>query len=126
MLRTFVEVSQRGSIKAAAEALHVTPGTIRQPEISAAACADRADWPLWFAAHGVAHDTRAARGSAFEDDFLLIRAAEAGQGKTLVPEQYARDEIAVGRHERVLDLRGPRGSPATRSCARFRARARRR
>ncbi|HIH2746912.1 TPA: helix-turn-helix domain-containing protein [Burkholderia lata] len=36
-LRTFVEVGQRGSIKAAAEALHVTPGTIRQPEISAAA-----------------------------------------------------------------------------------------
>ena len=29
-LRTFVEVGQRGSIKAAAQALHVTPGAISQ------------------------------------------------------------------------------------------------
>ncbi|MDN7491680.1 transcriptional regulator [Burkholderia sp. AU31652] len=69
--------------------------------------ADRADWPLWFAAHGVADEPRAARGSAFEDDFLLIRAAEAGQGLALVPEQYARAEIAEGRLEQVLDLPWP-------------------
>lgn len=59
------------------------------------------------AAHGAAADLRAARGSAFEDDFLLIRAAEAGQGLALVPEQYARDEIAEGRLEQVLDLSWP-------------------
>lgn len=29
-LRTFVEVGQRGSIKAAAQALHVTPGAVSQ------------------------------------------------------------------------------------------------
>ncbi|WP_200843604.1 transcriptional regulator GcvA [Pantoea sp. 18069] len=63
---------------------------------------DRADWPLWFAAHGVAPDARAERGTAFEDDFLLIRAAEAGQGLALVPQEYARDEIAAGRLVQVL------------------------
>lgn len=68
---------------------------------------DRADWPLWFAAHGVAQDARAARGSAFDDDFLLIRAAEAGQGLALVPQEYAGDEIAAGRLVRVLDKPWP-------------------
>lgn len=69
--------------------------------------ADRADWPLWLSAHGVADDARAERGSAFEDDFLLIRAAEAGQGLALVPEAYARDEIAAGRLVQVLDKPWP-------------------
>ncbi len=64
--------------------------------------ADRADWPLWFAAHNVAEDPRAERGSSFEDDYLLIRAAVAGQGLALVPEQYAREEIAAGRLVQVL------------------------
>lgn len=64
---------------------------------------DRADWPLWFAAHCVADDPRAERGSAFEDDYLLIRAAVAGQGLALVPEEYAREEIAAGRLVQVLD-----------------------
>ena len=50
---------------------------------------DRADWALWLAAHGVAKDLRAERGTAFEDDFLLIRAAEAGQGLALVAQEYA-------------------------------------
>lgn len=68
---------------------------------------DRADWPLWFAAHGVAQDARADRGTAFEDDFLLIRAAEAGQGLALVPQEYARDEIAAGRLVQVLDKPWP-------------------
>ncbi|WP_431825606.1 transcriptional regulator GcvA [Burkholderia sp. F1] len=68
---------------------------------------DRADWPLWFAAHGVPDDPRAARGTAFEDDFLLIRAAEAGQGLALVPEVYAREEIAAGRLVQVLDRPWP-------------------
>ncbi|MGX9772415.1 transcriptional regulator GcvA [Janthinobacterium aestuarii] len=72
---------------------------------------DRADWPLWLAAHGAqdgsADEARARRGSAFEDDFLLIRAAEAGQGLALVPQLYAQEEIAAGRLVQVLDLPWP-------------------
>lgn len=68
---------------------------------------DRADWPLWLKAHGAAEDARAERGSAFEDDFLLIRAAEAGQGLALVPEAYAQNEIAAGRLVQVLDKPWP-------------------
>lgn len=52
-------------------------------------------------------DARAQRGTAFEDDFLLIRAAEAGQGLALVPQEYARDEIAAGRLVQVLDKPWP-------------------
>ena len=51
--------------------------------------------------------SRAARGSALEDDFLLIRAAEAGQGLALVPQQYAEQEIAAGRLVQVLDKPWP-------------------
>jgi len=68
---------------------------------------DRADWPLWFAAHNVAEDPRAERGSSFEDDYLLIRAAVAGQGLALVPEEYAREEMAAGRLVQVLDKPWP-------------------
>ena len=68
---------------------------------------ERADWPLWFAAHGVAADPRAERGSAFEDDFLLIRTAEAGQGIALVPIEYAQAEIVAGRLIQVLDKPWP-------------------
>jgi LysR family glycine cleavage system transcriptional activator len=68
---------------------------------------DRADWPLWLKAHGVADDARAQRGSAFDDDFLLIRAAEAGQGLALVPQAYAQEEIAAGRLIQVLDKPWP-------------------
>lgn len=72
---------------------------------------DRADWSLWLAAHGAqdgsADAARALRGSAFEDDFLLIRAAEAGQGLALVPQLYAQEEIAAGRLVQVLDLPWP-------------------
>lgn len=68
---------------------------------------DRADWSLWLKAHGVDDDARAERGNAFEDDFLLIRAAEAGQGLALVPEAYAQDEIAAGRLVQVLDKPWP-------------------
>ena len=63
--------------------------------------ADRADWPLWLAAHDVAVDARGG-GSSFDDDFLLIRAAEAGQGLALVPQEHARAEIEAGRLVQVL------------------------
>lgn len=68
---------------------------------------DRADWPLWLAAHGAAIDPRSERGTAFDDDFLLIRAAEAGQGLALVPEVYAREEIAAGRLVQILNKPWP-------------------
>lgn len=69
--------------------------------------ADRADWSLWLTAHDVAKDPRAERGTAFEDDFLLIRAAEASQGLALVPREYALEEINAGRLVQVLDKPWP-------------------
>lgn len=45
----------------------------------------RTDWRLWLKALGT------------EDDFLLVRAAVAGQGIALVRDIYAREEIAEGR-----------------------------
>lgn len=69
--------------------------------------ADRADWPLWLSALGVAQDARAQRGNAFDDDFLLIRAAEAGQGLALVPAAHAQEEIAAGRLVQALDKPWP-------------------
>ncbi|MBO9332063.1 transcriptional regulator [Achromobacter sp. HZ01] len=67
----------------------------------------RADWGLWLAAHGVAADPRAERGTAFGEDYLLIRAAAAGQGLALVPQAYAREEIAAGRLALALDRPWP-------------------
>lgn len=68
---------------------------------------DRADWALWLRAHGVADDPRAERGPSFEDDLLLIRAAEAGQGIALVRDIYAREDIARGRLALALDCAWP-------------------
>jgi LysR family glycine cleavage system transcriptional activator len=68
---------------------------------------DRADWRLWFKALGVADDPRAERGTAFEDDFLLVRAAIAGQGIALVRDVYAAEEIASGRLALALDQPWP-------------------
>ncbi|AYN22457.1 transcriptional regulator GcvA [Alcaligenes aquatilis] len=69
--------------------------------------ADRADWALWLSAHGVKDDARADRGTAFEDDYLLIRGAIAGLGLALIPQEYAQDEIAAGRLVQVLDKPWP-------------------
>lgn len=69
--------------------------------------ADRADWSLWLSAHEVADDARADRGTAFEDDYLLIRGAIAGLGLALIPQEYAQDEIAAGRLVQVLDKPWP-------------------
>ena len=67
----------------------------------------RADWALWLSAHGVAPDPRAERGYSFEDDALLIRAAESGQGLALVPELHAQAELNSGRLLKVLDIPWP-------------------
>lgn len=58
---------------------------------------DRADWRLWLKAMGIEGDARIERGPSFDDDFLLIRAAEAGQGMALIRDIYAKEEIASGR-----------------------------
>ncbi len=68
---------------------------------------DRADWPLWFRAVGVAEDPRAERGPSFDDDFLLIRATLAGQGLALVRDVYAAEDIASGRLALVLNQSWP-------------------
>lgn len=68
---------------------------------------DRADWHLWFKAVGVADDPRSERGQAFDDDYLLVRAAMAGQGLALVRDVYAAEEIASGRLALALDRPWP-------------------
>ena len=68
---------------------------------------DRSDWRLWLEALGVQDDARIERGPAFDDDFLLIRAAEAGQGIALMRDIYAREEIASGRLAIALDKPWP-------------------
>lgn len=68
---------------------------------------DRMDWSLWLAAHGIEHGKQATRGSAFDDDYLLIRAAIAGQGLALVPKEYAIQEIEEGRLVQVIDKPWP-------------------
>lgn len=68
---------------------------------------DRADWMLWFKALGVPDDPRAERGPSFDDDFLLVRAAIAGQGIALVRDVYAAEEIISGRLTLVLDRPWP-------------------
>ncbi len=70
--------------------------------------ADAADWSLWFQALGVGDpEGRAGGGARFADDYLLIRAAAAGQGLALVRDTYAADEIAAGRLEIALDVPWP-------------------
>ncbi|MEO3432659.1 LysR substrate-binding domain-containing protein [Inquilinus sp. CAU 1745] len=68
---------------------------------------DRADWPIWLRAHGIEDDRRAGKGPSLGDDFLLIRAAEAGQGIALIRDLYAREEVAAGRLRIVLDCPWP-------------------
>lgn len=68
---------------------------------------DRADWRLWLQAFGVEGDPRIERGQAFDEDFLLVRAAEAGQGIALVRDIYARDEVRAGRLAVALDRPWP-------------------
>ncbi len=68
---------------------------------------DRADWRLWLTACGVEPAPEAERGTAFDDDFLLLRAAEAGQGIALVRDIYARPEIAAGRLALAIDRPWP-------------------
>ncbi len=104
MAPVLTPVASPGFLKAHGAVIHEAGDCLGYPLLHDG---DRADWPLWLKAHGVADDMRAARGSAFDDDFLLIRAAEAGQGLALVPQAYAQEEIAAGRLIQVLDKPWP-------------------
>lgn len=55
----------------------------------------------------MADDPRAERGAAFDDDYLLVRAAIAGQGLALVRDVYAVEEIESGRLAFALDRPWP-------------------
>jgi LysR family glycine cleavage system transcriptional activator len=68
---------------------------------------DRADWPLWFQALGIACDGRMLQGPSFDDDYLLIRAAISGQGIALIRDIYAKDEVAAGRLVVAIDQPWP-------------------
>lgn len=104
MAPVLTPVASPGFLKAHGALIHEAGDCLGYPLLHDG---DRADWPLWLKAHGVADDMRAERGSAFDDDFLLIRAAEAGQGLALVPQAYAQEEIAAGRLIQVLDKPWP-------------------
>lgn len=67
---------------------------------------DRVDWDMWFKAQGI-EDARGRRGASFEDGFLLVRAAVAGQGIALVGHVEAADDLASGRLVQVLDRPWP-------------------
>ncbi|WP_269792288.1 LysR substrate-binding domain-containing protein [Stenotrophomonas sp. Iso1] len=69
--------------------------------------ADRNDWRLWFQSMDIAADPRMERGPAFDDDLLLIRAAEASQGIALVRDIHAASEIAAGRLAVAINLPWP-------------------
>lgn len=69
--------------------------------------ADRADWRLWLQAHGVKTDERAERGPSFEDDFLLLKAAESGQGIALVQDVFAEEPLAEGRLVKAISRPWP-------------------
>lgn len=104
MAPVLTPVASPGFLKAHGAVIHEAGDCLGYPLLHDG---DRADWQLWLKAHGVADDMRAERGSAFDDDFLLIRAAEAGQGLALVPQAYAQEEIAAGRLTQVLDKPWP-------------------
>lgn len=58
---------------------------------------DRMDWVAWFRAHNVDDPSgRAARGTSFSDDALMIKAAAASQGLALVRDIYAEEAIGNG------------------------------
>ncbi len=68
---------------------------------------ERADWRLWLTACGVEATPEAERGTAFDEDFLLLKAAEAGQGIALIRDIYAQPEIAAGRLTLAIDRPWP-------------------
>ncbi|WP_082475764.1 LysR substrate-binding domain-containing protein, partial [Rhizobium sp. Leaf341] len=67
---------------------------------------DRADWRLWFEAHGVEIPERLP-GPSFSEDHLMVRAAVAGQGLALVRDTYAEDDLRSGRLVKAISIQWP-------------------
>lgn len=67
---------------------------------------DRADWRLWFEAHGVQAPAQLS-GPSFSDDHLMVKAAATGQGLALVRDTYADDELRTGRLVRAISIQWP-------------------
>lgn len=67
---------------------------------------ERADWRLWFEAHGVPAPAR-LEGPSFSDDHLAVKAAVAGQGLALVRDTYADDDLRTGRLAKAISARWP-------------------
>lgn len=67
---------------------------------------ERADWRLWFEAHGVRTPAQLP-GPAFSDDHLMVRATVAGQGLALVRDTYADDDLRSGRLIRAISIQWP-------------------
>jgi len=65
---------------------------------------NRVDWVTWFRAHGVEDPSgRAARGTSFSDDALMIKAAAASQGLALVRDIYAEEALENGLIQIPID-----------------------
>lgn len=67
---------------------------------------DRADWRLWFEAHGVQAPAQLS-GPSFSDDHLMVKAAATGQGLALVRDTYADDDLRTGRLVRAISIQWP-------------------
>lgn len=68
---------------------------------------DRADWPVWFEAHGIKSARSAATGPSYADDALLIQAAIAGQGLAIVRDVYAAHSLETGSVTLAIDAPVP-------------------
>ena len=67
---------------------------------------ERADWRLWFEAHGVQTPVQLP-GPSFSDDHLIVKAAATGQGLALVRDTYADDDLRAGRLVRAISTQWP-------------------
>ncbi|CAO3431534.1 LysR substrate-binding domain-containing protein [Azospirillum endophyticum] len=67
---------------------------------------DRADWRLWFEAHGVQAPAQFP-GPSFSDDHLMVKAAVTGQGLALVRDTYADEDLRTGRLVRAISIQWP-------------------
>lgn len=67
---------------------------------------ERADWRLWFEAHGVQAPAH-LEGLSFSEDHLTVKAAVAGQGLALVRDAYADDDLRAGRLVRAISVQWP-------------------
>ncbi len=64
------------------------------------------DWQLWCQARGL-DESRARFGPAFRDDFLIVKAAVAGQGLALLHDIYVRDELSSGQLVKACNAAWP-------------------